>query len=153
MEELKRKRSPSPRGLYLFTWGVVYTAMGILFALPPAEPTNPMFAIVFGCTGLLALISSYFHRLDTIAFSGLVGATAFRALWHWFDLSTIVGARPAFMFIWTAVAVSHFIVAKWPYITDKEIAEQAATYKELYERMRENSVEVKSCPNCGKEVN
>jgi len=156
MQELKRGRTPTPRGLYLFTWGIVYASLAILFALPLAEPTNPLFSAVFGITAIITLSSSWFHKLDNLAFSVLVAATAFRALWHIFDLSVIVGARPSFMVMWTAVGISHFIVSKWPYITDRELEEQAKQYKMLYESVAEQNARVleqtkEHCPRCGRE--
>jgi len=156
MQELKRGNTPTPRGLYLFTWGIVYLSLSVLFMLPLAEPTNPLFAGVFAVTSAIVIASSWWHRLDNLAFSVLVAATAFRALWHIFDLSDIVGARPSLMFMWTAVAISHFIVSKWPYITDRELEEQAIQYKMLYEDAAEQNARMleqakEHCPCCNRE--
>jgi hypothetical protein len=111
MNQIRYGKWPSYRGWYLFVWGLVYLALSGLFL---QSGIALMFVIMYGGAGVTCLISSWWHRLDPLAFSALVSVTAFRALWHLFDLSTQPGMRSLSFILWAGVGSTHFIISKWP---------------------------------------
>ena len=106
------RKMPSLRGWYLFLWGIVYLMLG---GILHASTGKIVFPAIFAVAGGTALSSSWFHRLDPIAFGVLVTAAVFRATSILFvDMAPTFSTALMTFIMWTSIGATHFIVARWP---------------------------------------
>lgn len=110
------------RDAYLITWGLAYVSLGTMSAIAH-PPLFPLWFGMFASTGVVAVAAGVtrWPLVQSVGFTALAGAAAFRAIWHFLAL---VGLQPGEvgpalvellpMTVWATVAVAQVIVAGWP---------------------------------------